>query len=332
MGNPETPAELLDPGRSRRSTIASLNPFSSSKTLSADPSSAAGSGSGAGSKSFLSRALSRKHKTPTPADGGNSYSYTPPSADAEQPAPQAPPPAYTESSNSTAPPALHHRYAHGAHPPPSVQTASTTEDPYAFLSTFDTVFLIDDSGSMAGRSWGETQRALAAIVPICVAHDTDGVDVYFLNHQTGDAGDAARGVAGTGVRGVRSLATVEALFAGVRPGGATPTGTRLYKILSPYLKHYARRVRETGDETCLKPLNIIVITDGAPSDDPDQIIVNFAKKLDDLDAPPYQVGIQFFQVGNEVRILCSFLGGPTVSPPSLSTLHRIPRANLTPFQ
>ena len=49
----------------------------------------------------------------------------------------------------------------------------------------------------------------------------------------------------------------------------------------------------------LKPLNIIVITDGVPTDDPESVIVSVAKKLDRYDAPPWQVGIQFFQVGNE---------------------------------
>ncbi|KAK3363782.1 hypothetical protein B0T25DRAFT_597184 [Lasiosphaeria hispida] len=53
--------------------------------------------------------------------------------------------------------------------------------PYAFLSTFDTIFVIDDSGSMAGRSWREVKDALRAITPICTAHDADGVDVYLLN-------------------------------------------------------------------------------------------------------------------------------------------------------
>ncbi|KAJ6276550.1 hypothetical protein J3E71DRAFT_348035 [Bipolaris maydis] len=55
-------------------------------------------------------------------------------------------------------------------------------NPYVFLRSFDTIFLVDDSGSMAGRSWRETQEALAAITPICTAHDEDGIDLYFLNH------------------------------------------------------------------------------------------------------------------------------------------------------
>lgn len=50
----------------------------------------------------------------------------------------------------------------------------------------------------------------------------------------------------------------------------------------------------------MKPLNIIVITDGMPTDDPESVIIAAARKLDQLEAPAWQVGIQFFQVGNEI--------------------------------
>ena len=56
---------------------------------------------------------------------------------------------------------------------------------------------------------------------------------------------------------------------------------------------------ETKGVDEVKPLNIIVITDGVPSDEPEDVIVSVAKKLDKWDAPGWQVGIQFFQVGNE---------------------------------
>ncbi|KAI2479380.1 von willebrand factor [Pyrenophora tritici-repentis] len=46
-------------------------------------------------------------------------------------------------------------------------------------------------------------------------------------------------------------------------------------------------------------MNIIVITDGEPSDDVESAIIQAARKLDKLDAPTWQVGIQFFQVGRE---------------------------------
>ena len=87
---------------------------------------------------------------------------------------------------------------------------------------------------------------------------------------------------------------MDRIFASVHPRGGTPTGTRLNAILKPYLS----RVESKGSDA-VKPLNIIVITDGQPSDDVESVIINAAKKLDKWDAPPWQVGIQFFQVGEE---------------------------------
>ena len=64
---------------------------------------------------------------------------------------------------------------------PSTTVAASTDNPYAFLSTFDKIFLIDDSGSMAGRSWRETSKAIASTAPICTAYDEDRIDIYFSN-------------------------------------------------------------------------------------------------------------------------------------------------------
>ncbi|KAF2864905.1 hypothetical protein BDV95DRAFT_508257 [Massariosphaeria phaeospora] len=159
---------------------------------------------------------------------------------------------------------------------------STADDQYAFLKSFDTVFLIDDSGSMAGRSWRETAEALETIAPICTQRDADGIDIYFLNRPDSSI-----------YKNVTSAGTVIEIFQTVRPGGGTPTGQRLNKILKNYLQQYQASPEST------KPINIIVITDGEPSDDVESVIINAAKKLDKFDAPSWQVGIQFFQVGNE---------------------------------
>lgn len=179
-------------------------------------------------------------------------------------------------------------------PVPSLASVSTPEDKYAFLNTFDTIVVIDDSGSMAGRSWRETRDALRAITPICTSHDADGIDLYFLNHRSRES--TPNGKAPGGYYNIRSADQVQQLFEHVRPGGATPTGTRLQHILKPYVASLARRPNNMEE---VKPVNVIVITDGCPTDDPEAIIVQHAKKLDRLEAPPYQVGIQFFQVGEE---------------------------------
>ncbi|KAI0182044.1 hypothetical protein GGR52DRAFT_568249 [Hypoxylon sp. FL1284] len=203
--------------------------------------------------------------------------------------PQTPPPSYSQTvddgSSSTANPA-----------------ADGIDDEYAFLREFNTIFLIDDSLSMkAERRWEETQEALAAILPVCVARDADGVDVYFLNHRTSDRGDAPRGVAGTGYRNVTDPRAVQELFGrAVRPSGATPTGTRLDHILRAYLSHYEKRVAKgDGDVYGVAPINVIVVTDGQPTDEPGEVIAQAARRLDALHAPPHQIGVQFFQVGRD---------------------------------
>ncbi|KAJ0304248.1 hypothetical protein COL516b_006139 [Colletotrichum fioriniae] len=175
-------------------------------------------------------------------------------------------------------------------------SVSTPEDPYAFLSSFDTIFVIDDSGSMSGRSWPEVQGVIRNIAPVCTAHDKDGVDLYFLNHKTQAGGSPREGKAAGGYYGIRRADTVEGIFTSVRPRGCTPTGQRLLAILKPYLQLLETK---KNDIESVKPINLIVITDGAPSDDVEATILYAAKKLDKLDAPMHQVGVQFFQVGNE---------------------------------
>lgn len=166
------------------------------------------------------------------------------------------------------------------------QVASPTsdDDKYDFLRSFDTIFVIDDSGSMAGRRWDETQEALETITPICTQYDADGIDIYFFNHPDSSY-----------YKGVKTPGTIIEIFQNVRPGGGTPTGQKLNQIIKPYLDDFQKKAEKDKP----KPINIIVITDGEPSDDVESVIINAARRLDKLEAPAWQIGIQFFQVGKE---------------------------------
>jgi hypothetical protein len=80
----------------------------------------------------------------------------------------------------------------------------------------------------------------------------------------------------------------------VRLLGGILTGTRLNHILKPYLDRVETVTRLTAQDTTIeqvKPLNIIVITDGVPSDNVESVIVRAAKKLDQCNTEPWQVGI-----------------------------------------
>ncbi|KAK3691615.1 hypothetical protein LTR37_018532 [Vermiconidia calcicola] len=157
------------------------------------------------------------------------------------------------------------------------QSVQGDNDPYAFLKSFDTIFLIDDSGSMAGRLWEEAKEALEHITPICTAHDANGIYLYIMNAK--DSPD---------YYDITKPLEVDRIFSQVRPGGATPTGQKLNSILKPYPVSYKAK----SDNT--KPINIICITDGAPSDEVEAPLIAAAKKLDKLDAPAWQVGVQLF--------------------------------------
>lgn len=168
------------------------------------------------------------------------------------------------------------------------------DDEYAFLSTFDTIILIDDSGSMEGSRWLEVEQVLKAITPICTAHDEDGIDVYFLNNRC-ESHKIPKEKAHGGYYNIKKADEVQRLFESVQPRYLTPTGRRLRDILKPYCD----QLKSSKDMDDVKPVNIIVITDGEASDDPESIIVDYAGRLDTLGAPLYQVGIQFFQVGDD---------------------------------
>lgn len=317
----------LDQNRGRSGPPPQVQPQSRPVRLSAGATSGQGISANPFSNPFSTpSAATRRPRTSVPPPPPNPHlpneiglalirpsAYTPPASQTDN----EPPPAYSSvpTGGSTTytpapvpPPAPFPIPAYAARDPsptPSRLSAiqvSTPEDPYAFLTSFDTVFLIDDSGSMVGRSWREVQSALSSITPICTAHDADGVDIYFLNHRSPHPARPPQGKAAGGYTNVADAAAVDRVFSMMRPGGMTPTGTRLNHILKAYLRHYEAAVERAGgdpDATDVKPINLIMITDGVPSDDPESVLLSVAHKLDRLEAPPHQVGVQFFQVGCE---------------------------------
>lgn len=197
-----------------------------------------------------------------------------------------PPPAYTATPQA---------------PARKPTTNTTDDDKFAFLADFDTVFLIDDSFSMGGWStpsnrvscWDEVAEVLRAVAPICTARDDDGIDVYFLNHETRTPAPA--GKAPGGYYNVQDAAAVNRIFRRAEPDGFTPTGTRLEAILSVYMD----RLEAAASCKDVKPMNVIVITDGRPTDDPAGVLVEIASRLSGMRAPASQLGVQFFQVGRD---------------------------------
>ena len=165
-------------------------------------------------------------------------------------------------------------------------SARKKENVYGRLKSYDTKLLIDDSASMWGENWETVKRAVAAIAPIAVQYDRDGIDVQFFTEF----------IPKENRYGLRSASEVMALFEEIEPDGDTPTADKLKEELAEYCRLY-------NHNRDIKGLNLIVFTDGDPSPGQDvkSVLVEFAQKLKNLDAPEFQVGVQFVQIGDDEK-------------------------------
>jgi len=175
-----------------------------------------------------------------------------------------------------------------------VGNGTRQEDKLQQLKSFKTVFIIDDSASMYGAYWHQVSELLRTITNVATRYIDDpneGIDVLFLNSYQFNESN------------VRSAEKIISIFRQVVPHGVTPTANLLDHVLRGYLEE-VYELQKTGLSLMeiwrqTKPVNIVILTDGEPTDEPEDVIVDVAKKLDQLNAPLAQVGIQFVQIGDD---------------------------------
>ena len=170
----------------------------------------------------------------------------------------------------------------GLRPPGFADRPPNRERVYGQLKAYDTRFLVDDSDSMAGRKWARTKKLMAKIASIAVQHDSNGVDVQFFNNYVEKKKRC----------NLDNIEDVMRLFTDLLPYGETPTADKLDEELNEYCHEYER-------DRSIKGLNLIVLTDGAPStgQDVEGVLVKYARRLERADAPLLKVGVQFVQIG-----------------------------------
>ncbi|KAI5805578.1 hypothetical protein DFH27DRAFT_551813 [Peziza echinospora] len=206
--------------------------------------------------------------------------------------------------------------------PTRAQTILATDDELQALAAYDTVFIIDDSGSMHERTskhtnethWEQAGKVLENLVEICSKFDTNGIDVYFLNSMLGKTTVKRHGrstvdtFVGKNITDTREAMKLFRAREAAGIQGSTPTAESLALIIDPYVqecvdawtKFHAGSKSAASSPAFPKPVNVIVITDGAANSN-EQLIRNmgkWARELDRIEARPDQVGFQFFQIGN----------------------------------
>ncbi|BGP03355.1 hypothetical protein NBRC10513v2_007088 [Rhodotorula toruloides] len=160
----------------------------------------------------------------------------------------------------------------------------------AKLALFDTVLLVDDSGSMAfeenGSRIDDAKLIVSRVATAATLFDTDGISVYFLNSKT----------VGNNVTNEQQA---QQLLGGIKFSGLTPLGTSLeQKILQPLLVGPARQ------GTLRKPLLVVCITDGAPGGEDRHTIVRAItrakRELAQTRYGPDALSVQLAQIGNDL--------------------------------
>ncbi|KAK4699381.1 hypothetical protein P7C70_g6880, partial [Phenoliferia sp. Uapishka_3] len=121
--------------------------------------------------------------------------------------------------------------------------------------------------------WDELGAALSTVIGRACQYDSDGVDVSFFNNRT--------------VATSHSAQELLNLFRTVEPRKSTPSASALRRVLDPYmdnLRNWEMEGKPVGAPRP-KPLNLVVLTDGAPDrgENPEMVIVDVARRLDQAD-------------------------------------------------
>ncbi|KAF8346918.1 hypothetical protein F5887DRAFT_1073005 [Amanita rubescens] len=159
-------------------------------------------------------------------------------------------------------------------------TDSTKHTGLERLNKIKTVILVDDSSSMYDKLWPIAGNALAGVADLNAKYSSEGLDIYFINSRE------------VGVN-LKLGDDVQRLFKSVIPQGETPTGERLQHLFDKYLPLVEDK------SSVHRPIALVVITDGEPTDEPKEVIIDAARRLDQQQARQGCFGIQFVQIGDD---------------------------------
>jgi len=162
------------------------------------------------------------------------------------------------------------------------------------LALYDIVIYADDSGSMEsgnGERIDDLKLIVSKVAEVATLFDDDGIEVRFIN---------------SNVQGnhIKTADDASRLLRSLEYRWDTKIGTQLEaKILQPMA--YSRKLR--------KPLLVISVTDGEPTDNPNDKIVSVIKeckkKMEAKGYGPHAVAFQFAQLLDLLFLPCAASSG-----------------------
>ncbi|KAF8335137.1 hypothetical protein F5887DRAFT_989660 [Amanita rubescens] len=170
---------------------------------------------------------------------------------------------------------------------------------------YEVLFIVDDSASMRGSRWLEARDALIEIAEYALKLNVRTVSLRFLNNGTYD-------------RGLQGASALMSRFDRVQPNGtscagchyipdidrlsmigSTPIGAVLQVVFNEHLNRIDDAVSNPHLYSKIPPLDIIVLTDGVPTDDPASVIASAVRRLKNKRYHPNTMGVQFVQIADD---------------------------------
>ncbi|KAG6914650.1 hypothetical protein DXG01_016108 [Tephrocybe rancida] len=138
---------------------------------------------------------------------------------------------------------------------------------------------------MKGRRWAEASDALLEIAEHALEQNVEEIDLRFFNNHAI-------------YRGIKGKAAIKTIFTTVQPSGYTPTGATLFTVLDEHISRLDHAVN-TAEYSTIKPLDIIMLTDGVPTDKPKDVLVEAVARTRAAKHHPNAMGVQIVQIGND---------------------------------
>ncbi|KAH7099455.1 hypothetical protein BKA62DRAFT_709650 [Auriculariales sp. MPI-PUGE-AT-0066] len=163
----------------------------------------------------------------------------------------------------------------------------------AYLTYYDTIFLVDDSATVKQNEWKEIQESLLGLCEEAAKFDENGISVQFFNDPTK-------------LRNTKNVHDVKNAFSKVKPMGTANVGKKLKELMDEH--NSASGAAQKISQKALydvKPLSIVVLTDGEFTEEPHEIISQIRRALQvtkTIHSPQdinRRIGIQFVQVGQD---------------------------------
>ncbi|KAG5954339.1 hypothetical protein E4U57_004568 [Claviceps arundinis] len=224
---------------------------------------------------------------PFPAPSPSPSSSPPAPAPAPIPAPVPIPTTVASSSSSSSSSSSTCRYS---------QTSTAAFQ--SILLEFETIFVVDDPRLGCEQQYQSAAEAVAQFTSNHFQHHPSGICLYFLCSQSKAPSTSVQ--FGGGYYSLRDPITVLNIFNQREPNLAETPPSYNHTVLNIISYHLEAQRRASQHGRQIKPIHLIIISSAVPWADTD-LIVQYARILDEMHAPLAQVFVHSIQVRTPYR-------------------------------